>query len=57
MLNEKCYGILSDESIVFNPKELKQTLKNFCIDAIHNGPSVSQSLENTLTNWEESPSS
>ncbi len=37
MLNEKCYGILSDENLIFNKNQLKKDLEFFCIKAIHDG--------------------
>lgn len=37
MLNEKCYGILGDEDLIFNPKELKKDLEYYLKNAIHDG--------------------
>ncbi len=37
MLNEKCYGVLSDENLIFVPNILKKDLESHFINAIHNG--------------------
>ena len=37
MLNEKCYGIISDANILFNAKELKKQLEYTLRCAIHDG--------------------